>query len=88
MVTATLSLDEYLQTKYRKHLKNLDIRKFAVITLKFEQGYFTITLCVQKIQMEWHEMQTLGAVWSGSALFAKTCQWVGWRGGGGITPEN
>ena len=39
---------------YRKTPKKIKTpKKFAVITLKFEQGGFTIEQCVQKIQTEW-----------------------------------
>ena len=35
---------------YHKTPKNLDTRKFAVITLKVEQDGFTLGLCIQKMQ--------------------------------------
>ena len=31
---------------YRKNPKNLDTQKFAVITLKIEQGGFTVEHCI------------------------------------------
>ena len=38
---------------YRKTPKNSDTQKFAVITLKVEQGGITLEKCVQKMQREW-----------------------------------
>ena len=37
---------------YRKTPENLDTWKFAVITLKLEQGDFTLEKCIQKMQRE------------------------------------
>ena len=37
---------------YSKTPKNSNTQKFAVITLKVEQGGFTLEKCVQKMQRE------------------------------------
>ena len=41
---------------YRKTPKNSDTQIFAVITLKFGHGCFTIESCVQKMQTEWQSL--------------------------------
>ena len=51
---------------------------FAVISLKFEQRGFTIETCPKDIDgiansVDPDQTAPLGAVWSGSALFAQTC---------------
>ena len=66
--------------------KNLDTRKFAVITLKVEQGGFTLRAMRPKgaegiaNSVDPDQTTPLGAVWSGSALFAQTCLFeiLGW----------
>ena len=77
------SLESFQQSdsinEYRKNPKISDTRKFAVITLKVEQDGFSL----ENMQREYAEGITnsvdpdhtapLGAVWSGSALFAQTC---------------
>ena len=46
-ILITIPRDENV---YRKNPKISDTRKCAVTILKFEQGGFTIELCVQKMQ--------------------------------------
>ena len=64
---------------YRKNPKILDTRKFVVITLKGEQYCFSLRVMhpkdAERIANSVDPDQTtpLGAVWSGSALFAQTC---------------
>ena len=41
---------------YLKNPKNLEIEKFAVITLKFEQSGLTIEQCVQQMQTKWQAL--------------------------------
>ena len=60
---------------YRKNHKISDTPKFAVITLKVEQDGFSLEKDAEGIANSVDPDQTapLGAVWSGSALFAQTC---------------
>ena len=63
---------------YRKNPKISDTRKFAVITLKVEQDWFSLRVIHPKdaegISNSVDPNQTpLGAVWSGTALFAQIC---------------
>ena len=56
-----------MEVVYRK-TKSSDTQKFAVITLKFGHGCFTI-----KDADGMAKSRRWSAVWSGSALFAQTC---------------
>ena len=66
---------------YRKIPKILDTRKFSVITLKFEIWTRRLFLRVMHPKdaegiansVDPDQTAPLGAVWSGSALFAQTC---------------
>ena len=64
---------------YRKNPKISDTRKFAVITLKVEQDGLFIRVMHPKDaegianSVDPDQTAPLGAVWSGSALFAQTC---------------
>ena len=44
---------------YRKNPKNSDTEKFAVITLKYEQGCFTVEYCIQRMQTALQTVLTL-----------------------------
>ena len=59
---------------YHKNPKILDTKKIAIIILKVEQRGFTIEYC-DGIENSVDPDQTapLGAVWSGSTLFAQAC---------------
>ena len=50
-------MDRIIEKSKHEHtvkiLKIQTLEKFAVITLKFEQGGFTVEKCIQKIQAEW-----------------------------------
>ena len=65
--------------KYRKIPKYSDTQNIAVIILKFEQCGSTIELGSQKDadrmanSVDSDQTAPLGAVWSGSVLFAQTC---------------
>ena len=67
----------YLFCEYRKILKNSDTRKFAVITLKVEQGGFIVRVIRPKDaegianSVDPDQTVPIGTVWSGSALFAQ-----------------
>ena len=64
-----------LQYLYRKNPKILDTRKIAVMTLKLERYYYRVigTKDADGMANSVYPDQTasLGAVWSGSALFAQ-----------------
>ena len=76
-----LGLHLYCMVKphFRKIPENSDTQKFAVITLKVDQDGFYLrvmhTKDAEEIANSINPDQTapLGAVWSGSALFAQTC---------------
>ena len=57
----------------RSYHKNSDTENIVLIILKFEQRGFTIEKSFQKMEDKIaHSVDPLGAVWSGSALFAQT----------------
>ena len=46
----------FANTDYRKTPKNSNTQKFAVITLKVEQGGFTLEKCEQKMRRVWQKV--------------------------------
>ena len=71
--------NDYTCPYYRKNPKISDTRKFAVITLKVEQDGFSWRVMHPKDaegvanSVDPDQTAPVGAVWSGSALFAQIC---------------
>ena len=69
----------WLKWCYHKNPKKLDTRKIAVIILKFKQLWLYHRIMSQKDanrmanSVDPDQNAPLGAVWSGSTLFAQTC---------------
>ena len=66
----------YWMAVYRKTPKNLDSWKFAVITLKVEQWFYLRAVRPKVAEgiansVDPDQTALLGAIWSGSALFAQ-----------------